>query len=406
MGNHGSCPKCGNEMQFSDELNAPYCENCGIEEAGQNTPAPAGTGQAAKHKPCPNCGNELEFSASHGGLYCKHCGTEQAVLRDPDFRPSGSDYLDTIARMKDDSESTESITLDCDNCAAHIELADNIVADRCPYCESPVVAISQSRRMIRPSAILPFRVNCDEATEHYKKWLKSRWFMPGKVKHEARIRKFKGMYLPHWTYDNDTTTSYTGMRGIHYWVTVSYTATENGKSVRKTRQERRTRWYPAAGTVHNRFKNLLVAANHSLPPDLVDKLTPWGLEGLQEYQADFIRGHQEQSYSLRLASGFDRAKGMMDPEIRHTIRRDIGGDEQRILSTSIHYKNISYKLILLPVWENHFEFQNKTYTFLVNARTGEVQGKRPWSAIKITFFVLFLLVVVGIIVALIAQYNG
>jgi len=31
----------------------------------------------------------------------------------------------------------------------------------------------------------------------------------------------------------------------------------------------------------------------------------------------------------------------------------------------------------------------------VNGRTGEVQGERPWSWIKITLFVLFLLGVVG-----------
>lgn len=359
-----------------------------------------------KHKPCPNCGNELEFSAANGGLYCRHCGTGQTVLRDPGFVPSGSDYLATLVELDKNAEAPEHIAVDCGNCAAHIELPENVTADRCPYCDSPVVAVDLSTRPIRPSAVLPFKISREEASAYYRKWLHSRWFMPGKVKREARIRQFKGIYLPHWTYDSDTVTAYTGMRGEYYWVDVSYTATENGKTVRKTRRERRVRWYPAAGTVHDYFQNLLVAANHTLPPELVEQLTPWFLEGLEKYQPDYIRGHQEQSYALPLAAGFGQAKAMMEPKIRNSIRLDIGGDQQQILTASTHYKNISYKLTLLPVWENHFEFQNKTYTFLVNARTGEVQGKRPWSAAKLTFFILFLAALAVLLIYIIINHNG
>ncbi len=359
-----------------------------------------------QHKPCPNCGNELEFSAAHHGLYCTHCGTEQAVLRDPDFVPSGSDYLEVLAELDANAEATEHIAIDCDNCAAHIELPENVVADRCPYCDSPVVAAALSTRALRPTAVLPFRISREEAAEHYRKWLNSRWFMPNKVKREARIRKFKGIYMPHWTYDDNTVTSYTGRRGEYYWVDVNYTTTENGKTVQKTRRERRTRWYPAAGTVYDYFKNLLVPANRTLPEELVEELTPWGLDALEGYQPDYIRGHQEQSYALPLTAGFEEAKKLMEPTIRESIRLDIGGDEQQILTASTYYKNISFKLILLPAWENHFEFQNKTYVFLVNARTGEVQGKRPWSAVKLTFFILFLVVLAAVLGYFIINHIG
>ena len=35
-----------------------------------------------------------------------------------------------------------------------------------------------------------------------------------------------------------------------------------------------------------------------------------------------------------------------------------------------------------------FWFQNKTYRFVVNARTGKVHGERPWSIVKIALAVV------------------
>ena len=36
------------------------------------------------------------------------------------------------------------------------------------------------------------------------------------------------------------------------------------------------------------------------------------------------------------------------------------------------------------MWVCSYRYREKIYRFLVNARTGEVQGQRPWSWIKIT----------------------
>jgi len=85
----------------------------------------------------------------------------------------------------------------------------------------------------------------------------------------------------------------------------------------------------------------------------------------------------------------------MDKTIRQLILKDIGGDEQRIHSTNTSYADITFKHLLLPIWISAYNFNNKVYRFLVNARTGEVQGERPWSWIKITLFVLMILAIVG-----------
>ena len=62
---------------------------------------------------------------------------------------------------------------------------------------------------------------------------------------------------------------------------------------------------------------------------------------------------------------------------------------------------MTFKHVLLPVWLAAYKYRGKTYRFVVNGRTGRVQGERPWSAIKIA-----LAVIVGLIVAAAAGYIG
>ncbi len=341
-----------------------------------------------QQKNCPACGNPLEFNPEHGTLHCSNCGESAGGISTGDTVIAHEDLLLQLRQQEAEADLIEQLVFSCSGCGAEITLDPNIIADHCPYCGSPVVAAKHSVRKIRPAALLPFRITRENAMQCYQKWLKSRWFLPGRVKIEARMMPPSGMYLPHWSYNAGAVTHYTGSRGKHYYVNVSYTSTVNGKTVRKTRRERRTRWYPAAGVVQDRFQDLLVPATRSLPADMLHELTPWDLPQLQPYAADFIRGFREESYSVTLREGFDVADDMMRQAITCTVKRDIGGDVQRIHSMQVSYHDLTFRHILLPVWTGSFQFREKSYTVLINARTGEVQGRRPYSIWKITALVL------------------
>ena len=166
----------------------------------------------------------------------------------------------------------------------------------------------------------------------------------------------------------------------------------------KTRQERRVNWYPAAGRVWVSFDDILVPASDTLPRKYVDELEPWDLPNLTPYADEYLSGFQSESYTTDLRGGFNLAKDKMVPEIESKIRWDIGGDEQRIHSKTTVYQNITFKYILLPVWISAYRFKDRSFQFLVNARTGEVQGERPWSWVKITLAALLVISIIGIIV--------
>ena len=158
---------------------------------------------------------------------------------------------------------------------------------------------------------------------------------------------------------------------------------EKGKMVVKTRTVTKIRWNNVSGHVDNIFDDVLVVASKSLPQEYVEKLEPWELENMLPFNEGYLSGFKTESYQVDIKEGFDNAKIKMDERIRASVCRDIGGDHQRIHTLNTVYNNITFKHILLPIWISAYMFKDKVYRFLINGRTGEVQGERPYSWIKI-----------------------
>ncbi|WP_176014358.1 hypothetical protein [Victivallis sp. Marseille-Q1083] len=339
---------------------------------------------AAPQRACPNCGNSLEFDPQSGSLYCRHCaGREDIAAAGRAVEIQESDYNRTLAELQRQNGSVEQLAAHCANCGAEVIWPPLITADRCPYCDSPIVEPPQMIRQLAPGYLLPFKLDQETARRCFRKWLKGRWFLPDAVKRLTAERPFDGIYLPFWTYDCRTRSRYQGMRGDYYYVTVHYTVQENGKTVTRERQERRTRWHSVGGCIDNRFDDILVAGSRVLPAGLLEELEPWDFSNLVPYDSNFLRGFKAEVYAVELDEGFEQAKEKTAGAIRAAVCSDIGGDEQRITSLCVDYREIRFKYLLLPIYLSAFRWHDKLYRLAVNARTGEVQGERPWSWIKI-----------------------
>jgi hypothetical protein len=89
--------------------------------------------------------------------------------------------------------------------------------------------------------------------------------------------------------------------------------------------------------------------------------------------------------------------------IEGDVREDIGGDEQQIEEMSTEYFQTTFKHLLLPVYAGAYRFNGKVYQIVVNGRTGEIHGDRPYSVWKIALLVVALLVLVLILVLVFGQ---
>jgi DNA-directed RNA polymerase subunit RPC12/RpoP len=348
--------------------------------------------------PCGQCGAKLDFAPGTLSLKCPYCGFEMQIslAETPIAEHNYQDFLKNAAGEK---ESYEAQRIQCAKCGAETTMPPESAAGICPFCGSNLVFTGSVSRKLKPESLLPFKVSQKDALESFRRWIRSRWFAPGSLKKHAQTDgKLAGVYIPFWTYDSNATTYYRGERGDYYYTTETYTAVENGRSVQRTRQVRHTRWSPASGTVWNNFDDILILASKSLPRNYTDRLEPWDLANLVPYANEYLSGFRAESYQISLPEGFAAAQEVMAAAIQNSIRKDIGGDEQQIHSAQTQYENIKFKHILLPVWLSAYRFREKIYRILINARTGEVQGERPYSAWKIAGAVLIGLVIIGILI--------
>ncbi|NLA23943.1 MAG: hypothetical protein GX879_03150, partial [Bacteroidales bacterium] len=275
-------------------------------------------------------------------------------------------------------------------------LAQDTVSDSCPFCGNLLVISAESqKKQLKPKSLLPFKIEQKEAFNSFQKWIKKLWFTPSGFKKMARVNeKIVGMYIPYWTYDSDTSSDYVGERGDEYTTTETYTDSSGKK---QTRNVTRVRWTRVRGNVKIFFDDVLIVASESLPRGIVDRLEPWDVKDLIPYDEKFLSGFRTESYQLGVKDGFEKAKIKMDDFIRTQIRKDIGGDRQSIKSVDTEYSNKTFKHILLPIWIRAYKYKNKSYRFLINGRTGQVSGQRPYSWLKITGTILLIIGIIALI---------
>lgn len=352
--------------------------------------------------PCEGCGADLQFHIGEQQLKCPFCGFQKELVVSEDAEVAEQDFHGMLARVAELHTKTEAAAeqqneVRCSACGGTVVFAGTLTSSECAYCGSPIqrddVHLAADR--ISVDGVLPFLVEKDAASVNLVKWVSSRWFAPNAFRKRGVEGKFNGVYLPFWTFDSLTMTAYSGQRGKHYWVTVG-----SGKNRRRVR---RTRWYPASGRFQRFFDDVLVLAAQGMRRELMLKLEPWPLGKCIPFTPQVLAGYLARTYDVELHDGFREAKQRIDGALEQDVRHRIGGDTQRVHSIRTDYGALTFKHLLLPTWLLAYRFNQKSYQVMVNAATGEVQGDRPYSWVKITAAVLTGLAVAGGIAAIIAS---
>ncbi len=345
-------------------------------------------------KACANCGAELKYKPGSHQLACDYCGYEEFI----EGSKSSFEELELQHYLKVVGENafTDTIQLlQCKNCGANQHAEEHYKSLHCVYCGEPLILEdAQEEGWILPGALVPFQLDAQRARQIFKKWVDDLWFAPNTLKKAALDPEgLHGLYVPYWTFDANLFASYQGQRGDYYYETQTYRSNKG----KQTRQVRKTRWTYASGTVEGFVDDILINASQRRSREIPSKITFWNLKDLVPFNSKFLSGFVTEKYTLSLKQGhhqsFQEAKKMA-----YTwIRRDIGGDAQRVAHADIKLSKETFKHVLLPVYISAYRYKGKEYQFYINGQTGAVTGTRPYSFWKIFFLVVFILVIMALI---------
>lgn len=362
------------------------------------------TTEQTRTYPCANCGSDLVFDPAKQKLSCPACGhvqdiveTQGKLLLEQDFHAAVESLKSGAAGRSQKIEGQKEVV--CQNCGGHTTFTGSLTSTRCPYCATPIQRedVHEAPDRLPVDGVLPFQIDEKKAKEAIDHWINKRWFAPSEFKKYNQKGSFTSVYAAYFTYDADTHTWYRGQRGDNYTVT---TGSGNNR-----RTETRIRWSSASGQVHDIFDDMTVLANDGFEKKYVHNLEPWPTPQAQPFSPEFIAGHLCRTYDHDVSESFVEAKDRMEDAIETTVRRDIGGDHQRIDDMRTEFRSLTYKHLLLPIWLLTVIFEGKPFQVFINGATGEVHGQRPWSKVKIAALVALIVIVVIILIAVFASSS-
>lgn len=345
--------------------------------------------------PCSGCGGKLAYSAKEKKIICEHCGqteaidaaTDRVIEQDLDNALSGLTYHTP--------ECEDQKVFDCQSCGSKFMVNNSQVKVECGFCGSNNVNLEAfEHSYIEPMGIIPFQVPKEKSNELFSAWIKKGWFRPNKLKRLAEMDALHGIYIPFWTYDAQTESTYSGEAG--YREQIRKQVLVNGQYQTKTVSE--TRWVHRSGHFSHFFDDVLVVASTGVKQKLMESIEPFNLKEVINYDARLMLGWEAEVYSLELDEGYKTADKIMDKRLREFCKAEIGGDTQRRVTVHSQKYYQTFKMIMLPIWISSYKYQDKIYQFAINGQTGKVNGKKPTSWVKIVSLILFFVLIIVAIV--------
>ena len=327
---------------------------------------------------CPSCGANLKYDAANNGLKCEYCDFELNMSGE-----KSSVENDFLSIENHEKWGNVIQTATCKNCGAKNVIEKSTLSLNCPFCNSPMLISCDEFEGLKPDRVIPFKIDMENANNNYQLWLKKKLYAPTKLKKEIPYPINSSLYIPTWTFDSDSFSSYKGRLGKHYTTTVG--SGKNRRTVTKTR------WYRISGVHRKTIDDILICAGKKIKQNELDKLAPFDTNNSYVFDNRYLAGHSAEHYEVSVKDGWKEAQNILKNQIKNEILRKYNYDVVDYLDFVPVYTNIKYKYVILPIWVSNFNYKNKKYYYLVNGETGKISGNYPLSIWKILFTVFICL---------------
>lgn len=332
---------------------------------------------------CPKCGGRMIFDIHKGDLACPYCGyvkeTEKKLA--PDSAEQAIDFVMPTTRAYTWAQSQQ--RAECEACGAITVLHAGQTADRCPYCGATrFIRSKQVMELVDPQVIALPKIDIKEASRRARQWLGRGILSPDDLSEKsASAMRLQPAYYPFWTFDGT--------------LEVSWTCEVNVGT------NDRPRWEPQSGAEYELFDDVMIPGLRKMSLGEMQSVGPFNLKDLVEFKLEYLAGWNALTYDYPLDQASARAQQhVLGKVTRHLMLKVAAGRQVRNFRTGGgKWVDMTYKLLLLPLYVGNYTYQGKPYRLFVNGQTGKVAGQKPRDIVK-TVMVAFGILFLGLILLL------
>jgi len=341
---------------------------------------------------CKNCGGDMIYSPKFRMLYCPYCDSKSEIP-----------HYSVLKRPYEVEKTNGGVQINttlykCPNCDAEIELGRFENATVCEYCGAANLIKVDNINGLSPDTILPFLTQKEDALESGKKWIKKKIFAPSVLKKTFSVDNLKGKYVPSFSFDSKTNSSYEARLGNRKTREVI----KNGQK----QQESYVEWFVVTGKMDEIFEDVMIDASETLSDKEFLKILPFDIENLEKYDYRYVAGYSSERHNKTLTNSYSEAQAWMKGMIEKHILSNYHYDVKDYIHVYTKFNDVKFRYMLLPIWVCAYNFKNKIYKYIVNGRTNKAYGKAPISPLKLIAFIFGILVVVGGLVLLSLHEYG
>lgn len=362
-------PSHGEALQMMMVLNGRLTAEQAQKGLNSSGPVIKRIGEAVKttikNTRCPKCNGHLTTNDHTGRAECGFCGY---VLTENGKTTNNGDLL-FAALLERRAQPVKWVIgerlLHCNQCGAERTIASHELSARCPFCGSnQVIEKDALDSFEQPDGIIPFKVSRDEASALIKEQLKGvserikGWFDNNKIASAT----LNGYYLPFWMFDATVEVSRTRIR-----------TEASNRSFGYTRNMTPPETYTQT-KFNEIFGDVEVCAALSPAKELTRQLGDYHTADMLGYSPNLLAKYPAQLYTQDFDAAALEARSYISAAMRYKFgSRDMGDTEKVTINVFTNVQQMSFRLVLAPVWIAHLIEQDKDRrTALVNAQTGQV----------------------------------
>ena len=331
---------------------------------------------------CANCGGTMRYDVASYGLICDFCGAKKSLHRPEEEVVSEERDFESAIRDASTNWGIARRVVTCKQCGAVMQYDSDQMSGMCPYCGSAIVLTAGELDCgIAPSGILPFKTTREDVENNYYKWNKFALWSPESFRKGKVLGNLVGVYVPFWTFDADSVTTYCGDFG--YSVTHGEVQT--------------TDWFVRSGVAEMSINDVCVCGSRRFCSNKkLNQIVRFTANEIMPYTPDALAGFAAEKYTINIDEAWAMARNSLKGRIENTARQKESAAYCRNLKLSTDYSNIKFRYFLFPVWLAACSYKGQIYYVVASGRDNRGLCDRPVSVAKIILIVLAILGVFAI----------